>query len=161
MGARFFLILKEAKNSLKDSLKSSAIAAFLLCIVYGGFLILASRYHILLDGVQPEKMLLVIAGKTFGSYAYAVVGFTVFFSCLATATILSDLWNTFMSDELFKNKISKNMSLVLTLGISYGLALLGFAKIMSFLGTILTWIYPLLLIFSIYKFFRKYNSSVR
>lgn len=159
-GGTILSYFKGKKNYLKDSLKSSAIAAFLLCLVYGGFLILASRYHLLLEGVQPEKMLLVIAGKTFGSYAYSVVGFTLFFSCLATATILSDLWNTFMSNELFKNKLSKNMSLILTLGISYGLALLGFANIMSFLGKILTWIYPLLLVFACYKLFKKKDFSV-
>jgi LIVCS family branched-chain amino acid:cation transporter len=99
--------------------------------------------------------LLIIAEKSFGSTAVVVVALTLFFSCLATATYLCNLWTDFMQKKILQQMLSYTTCLLITLVISFSLSLLGFQKIMEILGGILEWVYPLLIVFGVYRLFSK------
>jgi LIVCS family branched-chain amino acid:cation transporter len=149
----------KSEHIMRQAVTSSLIAGILLLIVYLGFIILSASYADILQTTEPEKLLLVIAEKSFGSIAVIVVALTIFFSCLATATYLCNLWTNFMQHKLFNNELPYPICLLITLSLSFGLSLLGFQKIMEILGNILQWLYPLLIIFSIYRLFSKTSSK--
>ncbi len=141
----------QSDSIFKKAIFSSFIAGGLLFIVYLGFIFLSASYAPVLQNIAPEKLLLVIAEMSFGNTAVVMVAFTLFFSCMATATYVCNLWTNFMEAQLFKHKLPYSICLCITLIISFSLSLLGFQKIMSFLGNILEWVYPLLVLFGVYR----------
>jgi LIVCS family branched-chain amino acid:cation transporter len=161
MGGTILHYFTKRKNPLKSehimrqAVASSLVAGALLFVVYVGFIILSASYADSLQNVAPEKLLLIIAEKSFGSTAVVVVALTLFFSCLATATYLCNLWTDFMQKKILQQMLSYTTCLLITLVISFSLSLLGFQKIMEILGGILEWVYPLLIVFGVYRLFSK------
>lgn len=145
----------ELKESiLKSSIQASFIGGGLLSICYFGFVLLGAKYapHLADITHQKEKFLMVIAKVAMGHYAGIFVATTLFVSCLATCTIVASLFSDFLYEDILKKKISREISIILTLGLAFTVSLLGFEAIYILLGTILEWIYPLLMIYAIYIF---------
>lgn len=134
---------------LKLSLASSLIGAFILSLSYVGFVTLGAKYSSLLAIVQPEAMLAVIAQHALGQYALPIIGFTMTVACLATAVILSTLFVDFLREDVCQGKITRPQSIFLSLGITFCISLLGFAKICELLGAILEIAYPALIALAI------------
>lgn len=134
---------------LKLSLSASLIGAAILSLAYVGFVTLGAKHATLLDTVPPETMLAVIAQDTLGQYAMPIISLTMAVACLATAVILSTLFVDFLRDDVLKEKITRPQSIFISLGITFGISLLGFAKICEFLGTILEVAYPALIALAI------------
>ena len=136
-------------------LSASLVGAFLLSIVYVGFTLLGSKYASHLQTTPPESMLVEIANQALGVYAMPVVAFTLAISCLATATVLATLFVDFLQQDISRNRLSRPQSIVITLALTFGMSLLGFKTICQFLGTILEWIYPLLVVYAVIQILRK------
>jgi LIVCS family branched-chain amino acid:cation transporter len=143
------------KDLLHMGIQASLVGAFLLSLVYVGFILLGAKFAVTLQGVAPESMLVVIAEKTLGYYAMPVVALTLAVSCLATATVLAALFAEFLQEDISHNKLTRPQSIIITLSIAYSLSLLGFKTICVWLGAILEWIYPFLVIFAIFQIVRK------
>lgn len=139
----------ERPTLLKLSLMASLIGASILSLAYIGFVTLGAKYSSLLTSVQAEAMLVVIAQHTLGQYALPVIGFTMTVACLATAVILSTLFVDFLRDDVCRGHITRPQSILLSLGITFGVSLLGFAKICELLGIILEIAYPALIALAI------------
>lgn len=134
---------------LKLSLVASLIGASILSLAYIGFVTLGAKYSNLLVTVQAEAMLAVIAQHTLGHYALPVISFTMTVACLATAVILSTLFVDFLREDVCRSTITRPQSIVLSLGITFGVSLLGFAKICELLGVVLEIAYPALIALAI------------
>jgi LIVCS family branched-chain amino acid:cation transporter len=141
----------DKKHLLKLSLYSSFFGGLLLSIVYIGFLFLGAQYAPILVGVDCESMLAVIAQHTLGIYGMPVVSLTLAVSCLATATVLSTLFVDFLQEDICQNKISRMQAIMITLLIAFFVSLFGFQSIRVVLGLILYYIYPVLILFTIYQ----------
>ncbi|MBA4283657.1 MAG: hypothetical protein C0432_05125 [Candidatus Puniceispirillum sp.] len=143
----------ELKESIfKCSVKASFIGGGLLSLCYIGFVILGAKYapHLADITGQKEKFLMVIAKVAMGNYAGIFVAITLFVSCLATCTIVASLFSDYLYEDIFKKKITREIAIVLTMGLSFTVSLLGFEAIYILLGTLLEWIYPLLMVYAIY-----------
>lgn len=143
----------ELKDSIfKCSVKASFIGGALLSLCYFGFVLLGAKYapHLASITNQKEKFLMVIAKIAMGNYAGIFVAITLFVSCLATCTIVASLFSDFLYEDIFKKRISREIAIVLTISLSFTVSLLGFEAIYVLLGTILEWIYPLLMVYAIY-----------
>lgn len=134
---------------LKLSFAASLIGASILSLSYVGFVSLGAKYANLLATVQAEAMLAVIAQYTLGQYALPIISFTMTVACLATAVILSTLFVDFLREDICRQKITRPQSILLSLSITFGISLLGFAKICELLGSVLEVAYPALIVLAI------------
>lgn len=143
------------KELVRMGIEASVVGAVLLSLVYVGFILLGAKFAPDLKDIAPESILVVIAHKTLGYYSIPVVAITLAVSCLATATVLTALFVEFLQEDISKNKLSRPQAIIITLLVAYGLSLLGFKTICMWLGTILEWIYPLLVVFAVFQVFKK------
>lgn len=134
---------------LKLSIAASLIGASILSLAYVGFVTLGAKYAPILATVQPEAMLAVIAQHTLGQYAMPIIALTMAVACLATAVILSTLFVDFFREEVLREKMTRPHAILLSLGATFGISLLGFSKICQLLGAILEIAYPALIVLAI------------
>ncbi len=138
----------------------------MLTLIYIGFIKLGASYAPHLQSASPEALLAAIAGLTMGKYALVIVSTTLAVSCLATAVILSNLFAEFLKKDIAEERLHINLphaaSIILTIGVTFLIAQLGFAKICQVLGTILTVTYPALIALAIHhilRFWYDFNYS--
>lgn len=143
------------RQLLKKGIYASLIGALLLSLVYIGFIMLGAEYAPYLKNIPPESMLVEIARHALGHYAMPVVAATLAVSCLATATVLTTLAVDFLQDDISKNYLNRAQSILIILAVTLGMSMLGFQSICSFLGTALAWIYPFLVIYTLFQIVRK------
>ncbi len=143
------------KQLFKLGALSSLLGGTILCTVYYGFMALGAHYAADLTGLSQEQYLAAIAQKALGYYAVPIVSVTLAVSCLATATLLITMWTEFLHKDILKKQVNRHLCLVASLFVAFAMSLLGFAKIMNFLGSILEWLYPLMIVYAIYKLFDK------
>lgn len=144
----------DIKLLLRSSLGASLMGAFLLTVIYVGFIMLGASYAPHLTTASPEALLASIAELTLGKYALVVVSTTLAVSCLATTVILANLFAEFMrvdiAEERLRLNIPNNLSILVTMGITFVVAQLGFATICKVLGTVLEITYPALIALAIH-----------
>jgi branched-chain amino acid:cation transporter, LIVCS family len=141
----------DTMSLFKYGLYASLVGAGLMSITYTGFIMLGAEYGATLKDIPPESLLAAISGNALGDIAMPIVSFTIMISCLATATVLANLFSEFIQDEISSGKVSYKLSILITMVISYALSLLGFQLIVSWIGWMLGWMYPLLIAYAIFK----------
>lgn len=139
------------KDIFMSGVCSGLLGAALLSIVYYGFIALGAHYAPFIKNIPSESLLVYISGLAIGPKAIPLVSFTMAVSCLATATILVKLFADFLKEDVLFNKISYHMSIFITLVISYIASLFGFTQIVAWLGWFLSWMYPVLIAYAVYK----------
>ncbi len=147
------------KKLLKLGVMASLVGGLLLALCYIGFVILGARYGHILANAPKEALLTIVAQQTLGSYAVPFIAFTLAVSCLATATILATLFADFLQHDIARDKISRPYAIAITIATSYAMSLLGFQGICVLLGTILEWVYPLLIIYAIFQIGKHMYAS--
>ena len=118
-----------------------------------------AKYAYILSSVKVENYLTTLASEILGHAGVSFVAFILIVSCLATATITSSIFADFLYEDILRKKISRKVSIILTLGIAYILSLIGFQSICSFLDSILTWIYPFLILYALYNMAIKFFGT--
>lgn len=143
---------------LKMSLGASIVGASLLALVYVGFVLLGALYSDALITIAPEQRLAFIAYQTLGGTAQVIIATAIALACLTTFIVLIVLFAQFLNKEISQNRISYKWSILITLGISYAISLLGFNTLATWIAYALEIAYPALIAFSIalitYKLFR-------
>jgi LIVCS family branched-chain amino acid:cation transporter len=147
------------KNLARIGILASLVGGALLTVCYIGLILLGYLYSPFLGNVPQESMLAAIAQITLGKYAVPFIAITLAVSCLATATILADLFADFVQKDICSNKITRAQSVIFTILISFLLSLFGFVAICNWLGSILEWIYPFLMLFAIYQLVSHYKPT--
>jgi LIVCS family branched-chain amino acid:cation transporter len=147
------------KQLFRLSLFSSLLGGGLLSVVYVGFIALGSNYSILLSNIDPEFMLAAIAKTALGDYGMPLVSLTLAVSCLATATVLATLFVDFLQEDICRSKLSRPWSITISMAITFFVSLFGFQTIREILGSILTWIYPFLVAYTLWSIFAYYLDS--
>ncbi len=138
---------------------SSLLGSGILCAVYYGFMALGAHYAADLVSLAQEQYLAAIAQRALGDYAVPIVSITLAVSCLTTATLLTTMWTDFLYKDILKEQVNRHLCLVASVCAAFAMSLLGFAKIMHFLGSILEWLYPLMIVYAIYKLFEKKSTA--
>ncbi|MBM3633586.1 MAG: hypothetical protein FJX03_07815 [Alphaproteobacteria bacterium] len=150
------------KTLIKMSLTASVIGAFLLTIIYIGFIALGAKYAPYLQNAQPEQLLVAIGGQALGYFAKPVIAVILAVGCLATAVILSTLFVDFLTQDLTNERLKRPQAIFITMAITFAISLLGFSKLMVVLGTILDVAYPALIALAITNIISKltpYNHT--
>lgn len=144
---------EDKQNLEKLSITSCLIGAFLLTIVYLGFVALGAKFAPLLQGVAPEELLVVVAQQSLGNFALPIASVIIGLACLTTAAILTSLFADFLHKDILRERISRHLSLIATILLSYVLSLVGFATLASWIALALEIVYPALIVFSILAIF--------
>ncbi len=142
-------------NYLYTALYASLIAAFLLAIVYVGFSYLAAFHGSNLGNTGKDALLAAITMKIAGEHAGLLVCVTIALACLTTAIALISAFSDFVQKEVFREKISYEVTLILALLLTFFVSTFEFTGISSFLGPILQICYPGLIVLTFLNIIHK------
>ncbi len=147
----------------KKMMKSSLLAAFLLSVMYFGLTYVSSFYTPLLPQEHsPEERLAVISFHLMGPIGALFSCIAVALSCLTTAIPISVISSEYIHRDLLKGRGNLYIATLISLGISAGMANLGFMGIASILAPVLQILCPGLIILSILNILHKlYEMRMR
>ncbi len=140
------------------SIASGFVGAGLIAGIYMCFTILGAHYSEKLSGMPPEQYLATIAQLSLGKNAALIFALTMFLACLTTAATLCRLFAEFLSHDISRDGISWKSASLITVGVTFLLSLTGFATIATILGTMLTYVYPALVVLAISSLLSKYTG---
>lgn len=137
----------EHKQLIIFLLKASAVAGFLLLLVYGGFCLIAARHAYILQGVPADELLGALSLSMLGLYAGPVANGVVSIACLTTAVTLTSVFAEFLSHHFYDDpdKMYKPFVAVTVL-IAFAISFLGFVRIIDIIFPIIALCYPLLIV---------------
>ncbi|MGV2432311.1 MAG UNVERIFIED_CONTAM: branched-chain amino acid transport system II carrier protein [Rickettsiaceae bacterium] len=150
--------ITDKSEALKIGIMSGIFGGALIAIIYFLFSNLGAHYAQNLMDTPPEQYLAKITYIALGKNAALIFALTMFFACITTAAALCKLFAEFLQHDIARDKISWNLSIIITALISFTLSLTGFKTIASMLGIILTYIYPALIVFTISAILHKYTG---
>ncbi len=161
--AAFFLssfVIKTLQSSQKNEslpvfLPAAILGMGLLSLVYCLLVLLGALWAKELAVVPPEQMLGTIASLSLGNYAQIVVCIATATACFTTAIVLALLFADFLRKEICRDKINATLAMLITLTITFFVSTLEFSGIAKILSPLLSAIYPLLIIFTLYAIAKK------
>jgi LIVCS family branched-chain amino acid:cation transporter len=136
-------------------LGASIIGAGLLGLIYIGFIFLGAEYAPQLEGVSPDKLLMVVASINIGKLAVPLVSIVFVMACLTTAAILVSLFAEFLSKSVSRGKITRHPATLITLLITFSMSMLGFTGITVWLGALTEIVYPSLIALALGNIWKK------
>ncbi len=151
------------KLLIKFSGWACAVGGLLLAVIYTGLAYIGAKYSTLLAETPDESLFAKIADISMGNFATFFVAIVIAIGCLATNIALASMFTDYLHKTILKEKINRSVILLLTGACTLGMSLLGFAKICSLMATILSKLYPALIVFVIlrifYYFFNKNKGA--
>ena len=143
------------KEVIKIALKPSIFGAFLLAIIYLGFVFLGSHYADIASKVAPEVMLPAVAAHLLGHVGCLFIAVIIILSCLTTAIALNNIYAKYIcSFKIIGDKYFSQV-LFLTTVISFIISMLDFKGIAAILYPLLTISYPALIMLTILSIFTR------
>ena len=94
-----------------------------------------------------------------GPSAAWFVAIVIAVCCLATSIALTSIFANYLYHDIFLEKVNQKALIVVTGVSTYAMSLLGFSKICQILGTVLSYLYPLLIVFVIVRIIQYYNNK--
>lgn len=137
------------KAFIKIFLQSCIVGAFLLSVVYVGFMLLALCHQSQLQGVDTAQMIVAISNIVLGKVGSLFVGICVGFACIVTAMALTEVSTTFFHENVMKEKVSRTSCLIFTITVVYFMSIVGFAGIMKIAKPILVILCPALIVYCV------------
>jgi LIVCS family branched-chain amino acid:cation transporter len=138
-----------SSNYVDIAFKASMVGAFLLAAIYVGFSYLAAFHGHQLAFSGKDELLGAITMKIAGTDAGILVCITIALACLTTAIALISAFTDFMQKEVFKEKVSYELTLVGALLVTFFVSTFEFTGISTFLGPILQICYPGLIVLTL------------
>ena len=139
----------DSKMLARIVFKASVLGGFLLGMIYVGFSYIGSCYGHLIAGVNDDELLGVIAAYILGDNGGLIGNAAASLACLTTAITLAAVFADFMQQEVCMNKVSYETVLMITVLISFGMANLGFSRLMELMAPLWYTFYPALITLSI------------
>jgi len=137
------------------ALGACLVGAGLLAVIYLGFIIVAHRHSIALQGVPTEKMIGAIAKAVLDKYAALFVAVCVTLACFSTALALTAITTDFVHAKFVQKRVSHRLVLVMVVVVVFIMSNLGFAWLMNIAIPILTVLYPGLVVLTLCNIFYK------
>lgn len=138
-----------SENYLNTAFRASIVGACLLAAIYVGFSYIASFHANELDITGKDELLAAITMKIAGAYGGILVCVAIALACLTTAIALISSFTDFMQQEVFKNKVSYEITLIGSLLATFFVSTFEFTGISAFLWPILQICYPGLIVLTL------------
>lgn len=177
LGSFFFasFVINHIQNKLKESninvsqnnkgltkfltISSFFIAGALLTTIYFILILLGTIHGRHLPAGQEEYFLGILAQEVLGNKAHSVVCVIVILACLSTALALVTMFSEFFWKYIVVKKISLLNCSIITLVVSFILSLYGLKGVSALLTPILQWLYPPVILFTLYKFYLSLKKN--
>ncbi|MEC7840136.1 MAG: branched-chain amino acid transport system II carrier protein [Chlamydiota bacterium] len=143
------------KRIFRSAIYASYIGAFLLTVTYIGFCYIASFHGHGLEIAGPDELIGAIAVRIIGPSAGVIASMIVSLACLTTAIALTTVFAEFFQSVICRGKIAYEVSLVLTLMVTYLFSTLEFSGIAAFLVPILQVCYPALIVLTFFNIMNR------
>lgn len=134
------------RHYISIAFRASLIGALLLAIIYIGFSYLAAFHGDNLNISGKDELLAAITMKIAGPQAGILTCFAIAMACLTTAIALISAFTDFVYKEVVSRKISYELTLALSLLLTFFVSTFEFQGISAFLGPILEICYPGLIV---------------
>lgn len=152
-------INKGKKQIALLTMASFLIAGALLAAIYIVLILLGTIHASHMPIGQDEMYLGLVAQEVLGANANSVVCVIVILACLSTAIALVTMFSEFLCKHIFANKIHLHVGSIITLAISFVLSLTGLKGVSALLTPILQWLYPPIIIYTLYKFYLVFRKN--
>lgn len=149
------------RDFIKIFFKSCLVGAFILAIIYVGFMLLALCHAEQLKNVETAQMIVAISNLVLGRIGSLFVGICVGFACIVTAMALTEVTTTFFHEQVLNKKVPKISCLILTIAIIYAMSIFGFSGIMTIALPILEVLYPALIIYCLITIYFRLGELKR
>lgn len=136
-------------------LSSLVLGAFFLAVTYGFLIYLGGAYSLELAQIPTEQGITYIAFKTLGQVAGPMVATAVTLACLTTAIVLTSVVSEFYQKALFKEKVPVTYVNIAILLVTFFISTLEFKGIAAYLGPILTFLYPGIIVMTLLSICHK------
>lgn len=133
---------------LKGLLKAGAIGALLLGTVYSGFMITSALHGSQIPAVGRDQLIFALGDFLLGRLGI-LVSFTVAIACLTTAIALTAVFSDYVSNDLFRGRLSYKAAVVMNVFIICAFSNLGFEGIMKMVIPVALICYPALIVLSL------------
>ncbi len=156
---RYLNVIGDTKSQMiSNGLKACLISATLLIIVYAAFFYLGASYGSQIQNIPTEQALFYMSKNSLG-YVFAVIlSVFVLLACLTTAVAAITIWTDFICEILKKYNVKYNWVLIPSLVFAVFVANLHFTGLIKFLSPILNFLYPILILLTIYNITTKYKA---
>jgi len=140
------------------TLKSCALGAVMISLVYTGFILLAYNHTSSLQGLRAEQTISVISNVVLGKFGGLFVCITVSFACLATTVALAQACSQCLYQDILKGFFPKQGCLILIIIITYLTSNLGFQGISELISPIVKIIYPALIVHCVLSILHQWKG---
>ncbi len=131
------------------------LGALFLGITYGFLIYLGGAYSEELKNIPTEQGITYIAFKTLGQIAGPMVATAVTLACLTTAIVLTSVVGEFYQKTLLREKVPLPIVSLGVITVSFFISTLEFQGIASYLGPILLFLYPGVIIMTLLSIAQK------
>lgn len=125
------------------------LGSSLIFLMYMALTYLGATFANDLGENAPEQFLSVIAYLTLGNLGGQIVSVAIILSCLTTVVALTTVFTDYLYDTIFKERLQRIYCLGITCLVTFSMSNLGFSGIVNFLGPILSYLYPLLIVLTL------------
>jgi branched-chain amino acid:cation transporter, LIVCS family len=147
--------------AVKVVLQASVIGMILLATVYMGLIMLASYHAESLIAVPNDQLLAHLSKLLLGPYAGVVAAGAISLACFTTSVALTVVYANFIRDIFGRYSLQQRHAVIITVGISFGMSILGFEGITAFTTPLLGVLYPALIILIAARVVQKCYSIVK
>lgn len=147
---------KDTKTQVNLTIKSGAIAAIGLALVYGGLIYLgASASSVFPNNIDKSNLLIGITDTLLGSYSKIVLGIVATLACLTTSIGLTATVGEFFS-KLSNNKLDYRTIVIFTCIFSAIISNIGVQAIVNISVPLLIAVYPVAIVLILINIFGNY-----
>jgi branched-chain amino acid:cation transporter, LIVCS family len=146
------------KQMISNGLKACCISAVLLIIIYAAFFYLGATYNTQIAQIPVEQALSNIVKHSIGHGFAIIFAMFVVLACLTTAVAAITIWTDFIYNILKKYNVKYNWILIPSLMLAVFISNLNFTGLIKILSPVLTVLYPILVLLTLYNIVTKYKE---
>jgi LIVCS family branched-chain amino acid:cation transporter len=145
-------------NPASLTLKACMLGAFIISMVYTGFMLVAYNHANALQGLGAEQTISAISHAVLGKFGGIFVCIAVSFACFATTLALGQACSQCLYQDILRSRIPKYICITVVFFATYLMSTLGFKGVSEVIAPIVNIIYPALIVHCILSILHKWKG---
>jgi branched-chain amino acid:cation transporter, LIVCS family len=139
------------------SFKAGILGVSLLGIVYIGLSYLGAYFGHGLEGINEGELFSAVSFRVLGSHGAAIIAVAVLMACYSTIIALTGIFAEYLTNDVFKKKISYPVGIILALALTLIPSIFGLGTVLSLSKPLILITYPAIIVLTLcniaYKLF--------
>lgn len=155
------LLKEKQRDKFRFSFVRNAclIAISLLTIVYLGMFAIGWMKADVLESISGARFLASVGNHMFGGQFQIIIFMIITLSVLSTSMALALVYTDYLHKTVFRSKIDSKYCLMISVGISFVLSMIGFEALSVFISYAMSVLYPVLLVTTTVACVKKYCAK--